>query len=92
MEKGEKGMKADQKEFIKEVLTNKDQITLIQGDAGTGKTHAIKELNNFIKENLKEEYQVIGIAPTAQAVGELQEKANIDGKTVAKFPYAFMAK
>lgn len=33
MEKGEKGMKADQKEFIKEVLTNKDQITLIQGDA-----------------------------------------------------------
>ncbi len=85
MEKGAQGMKADQKAFIREVLTNNEQITLIQGDAGTGKTYAIKELDTFVKENVSDEYEVIGLAPTGKAVGELREKAGISSKTVESF-------
>jgi len=84
LEAGAVGIKADQKAFIKEVLTSEDQMSTIQGDAGTGKTFAIKNINNFIKEN-ELNYEVIGLAPTGKAASELASKAGIKSQTIDKF-------
>lgn len=84
LEQGIKGMKADQKEFIKTVLTSQDQVMLVQGDAGTGKTHAIAKLKEYIVKN-NIDVEIVGLAPTGKAADELQNKAGINSQTIDKF-------
>ncbi|MBK7856647.1 MAG: AAA family ATPase [Bacteroidetes bacterium] len=72
-----------QKEAIEHVLTTRNQISIIRGAAGTGKTTLMKEAIHHIE---KAGRQVITIAPTAQASrGVLREEGFKDAETVAKF-------
>ena len=65
----------DQKSTIKHILNSRDQIIGIQGTAGTGKTTAIRLLNDII---LKEtNYRLQGLAPTASSVDSLSKGADI---------------
>jgi ATP-dependent exoDNAse (exonuclease V) alpha subunit len=64
-------------------LTNKDQITIVAGKAGTGKTTLMKDAVNFI---CKAGYHVQVVAPTAQAArGVLKQEGFSEAETVAKF-------
>jgi conjugative relaxase domain, TrwC/TraI family len=81
---GAKGLKADQKSMINRILTSTDQYTIIQGDAGTGKTYAIEKVNEYINK-ARVNIEVIGLAPTGAAAQQLEEKAGIKAMTIDKF-------
>jgi len=64
------------------VLSSKDQISLIMGRAGAGKTTLMKELVRLIEKMGK---SVFLAAPTSQAArGVLREEGFADAETVAK--------
>jgi conjugative relaxase-like TrwC/TraI family protein len=66
---------------LKHVMTNKDQIIGVQGDAGTGKTTMLKYLN----EALGSEYDLVGISKTARAAKEITDASGIRSMTVDRF-------
>lgn len=70
-----------QKEALEHIATSKDTIIAIQGDAGTGKTASMKELNSLLGDKV----DFIGLAPTGKAANELEENAGIHSMTVDKF-------
>jgi conjugative relaxase-like TrwC/TraI family protein len=63
---------AGQKEAINTVLTSTDQITLIQGVAGSGKTTMLKEVKSIARDN---GFELIGLANTASAKINLHLKS-----------------
>lgn len=70
------------KEAVGNTLTSTDQISLIMGRAGAGKTTLMKELVRLIKKMGK---SVFLTAPTSQAArGVLREEGFTDAETVAK--------
>jgi len=70
------------KEAVGITLTSTDQISLIMGRAGAGKTTLMKELVRLIKKMGK---SVFLAAPTSQAArGVLREEGFADAETVAK--------
>ncbi|HVU93734.1 MAG TPA: MobF family relaxase [Puia sp.] len=70
------------KEVVGNVLTSTDQIDLIMGRAGTGKTTLMKELVRLIEKMGK---SVFLTAPTSQAArGVLRAEGFADAETVAK--------
>lgn len=72
-----------QKEAMKLILTSKDHLIGIQGDAGTGKTFVMDSIRSIFE---KKGYEVKGLAPTGKAVQELEEGANIKGaQTIDSF-------
>ncbi|MDF2380512.1 relaxase domain-containing protein [Nostoc ellipsosporum NOK] len=73
----------DQAAAVTHVLTATDQVSIIQGGAGTGKTTTLKELAlQLAKVNLNP----LLIAPTANASrGELRDQGFDNADTVARF-------
>lgn len=69
-----------QKKLVYCVNTFEDRFLLVQGDAGTGKTTALKALND-----LNSRYELIGLSVTGKAVDEIKQASNIESYTVAKF-------
>lgn len=63
------------------VTTTDSRVVAIQGLAGTGKTTMLQEAKALAEQN---GYQVMGVAPSAAAAGELQ-KAGITSQTIAAF-------
>ncbi len=61
-----------QKEAINTILTSPDQVTLIQGVAGSGKTTMLKEVKSIARDN---GYELIGLANTASAKINLHLKS-----------------
>ena len=57
-------LNADQKAAIHHALSSVDQVSIISGGAGTGKTTLMKEVRDGIEESGK---QVFGFAPSAAA-------------------------
>ncbi len=57
-----------QKVAVEEVLTSRDQITALDGLAGTGKTTALAAINDAAVHG---GYEVKGLAPTSRAAQEL---------------------
>lgn len=63
------------------ILTTKDRFIIIQGDPGTGKTSMIQEVKNML---MGQDFKIQGIAPTHQAVKEL-EGVGIPSQTLKAF-------
>ena len=81
--KKEKGkdfaLTADQKKVLEALLTTKNGVTVIQGDAGTGKTTLLKAFYEITKER---GVQLAGLSTTGKAVKEIVEQSMIDSKTI----------
>jgi conjugative relaxase-like TrwC/TraI family protein len=62
-------LSSDQKAMLDMILNTKDRFNAVQGDAGTGKTFALKKL----KEILENDIDVVGLSYTGKATAGLEE-------------------
>ena len=69
-----------QRAAIELAATSTDRVILIQGDAGTGKTYAL----NGLRE-LKSDWQLRGLAPSASAAVTLETKSGIPSQTLDSY-------
>jgi conjugative relaxase-like TrwC/TraI family protein len=72
---------ADQAEALRALASNGDQVAVLVGRAGTGKTHtlgAVRQAYEAIG------WDVIGLAPSARAASELQDGSGIPSMTIAR--------
>lgn len=76
-------MTSGQKEAFSHVLTSKDSIIGIQGDAGVGKTFMLKAIKEF--QELQKKDNLIGLAPTNKAADEISKESGIKGQTIDSF-------
>jgi conjugative relaxase-like TrwC/TraI family protein len=72
----------DQQNTVDFILANKDQFIAIQGFAGVGKTYTVKSLNEILEKN---NYKMLGLAPTNNATNILKKEANIETRTLQSF-------
>jgi ATP-dependent exoDNAse (exonuclease V) alpha subunit len=71
----------NQRAAVEAILTSRDQISGLQGGAGTGKTTALSVLREAAQ---REGYEVRGFAPTTRAAQQLAE-SGIQTETLQKF-------
>lgn len=71
----------DQQRLVHSALTSQDQISGIQGGAGTGKTTALTAIKELAEEN---GYKAWGLGPTSRAAKGLKE-AGMDAETLQAF-------
>lgn len=64
----------DQKKVLEAILTSKNGVVVVQGDAGTGKTTLLKALSEMTAEKGVE---LEGLSTTGQAVKEIIEQGKI---------------
>jgi len=62
-------LSSDQKAMLDMILNTRDRFNAVQGDAGTGKTFALKKL----KEILKDDIEIVGLSYTGKATAGLEE-------------------
>jgi len=74
-------LRHEQKRAIKFVLDSRDLAVNIRGAAGTGKTATLEELQRGLEESGRE---VLAVAPTMNAVEELQKVGFSDANTVER--------
>jgi len=72
----------EQSDAIESILSSKDKYNFIQGDAGTGKTTAMKVINDALKGS---DYKIVGLTYTGKAALELQQKASFKCMTLDSF-------
>lgn len=78
------GLMKGQEELVKRILTTGNAVTVVQGDAGTGKTHA----TNYVKEILEKtgsDVEMVGLGFTGKAAKELSDKMGIDTQTIHSY-------
>jgi len=75
-------LSTEQKAEILGVLNSTDGVTLVQGSAGTGKTSALKIINEISQSR---GYKVIGVAVSSKATNEIISAGVIESKNAAKF-------
>jgi len=66
-----------QKAFVRSVFESTNQFNLIQGDAGTGKTSAMKAVAEINKDK-----RLLGLAYTGKAASEIENKSGIKSMTI----------
>ncbi len=66
---------------LKQMVTSKDAVVLIQGNAGVGKTYTMKAL----AQTVGEEQPIRGLAPSAAAANLLQNESGITSQTLASY-------
>ena len=78
---GKFDLKQGQLDFISGVLTTKDSVVVLQGDAGTGKTTVLEALNDILigEDN---GYDLAGMSTTAKATAEIEKKSKIKARTI----------
>ena len=69
-----------QRTAVQEILTSRDQVTALEGAAGTGKTTALAAVRDAAE---REGYEVGGFAPTSRAAHKLAE-AGIESETLQR--------
>ena len=74
----------DQKTVVRDMLSSRDQFIIVQGDAGTGKTTALKSVKE-IMDQLKPDTKIYGLGFTGKASFELTKKSGIESATVDSF-------
>jgi conjugative relaxase-like TrwC/TraI family protein len=75
-------MTQGQKNAVEHILTSRDRVIGIQGDAGTGKTTSLA----VAKEQLeKQGYIVRGLGYTGKAASEIEQSAGIKSQTLHSF-------
>src|SRR5262249_14895753 len=65
---------------VQEILASRDQVTALEGGAGTGKTTALAAVRDAAE---REGYEVAGFAPTSRAAHKLAE-AGIESSTLQR--------
>lgn len=71
-----------QKQAVERALTSSSRFFAIQGDPGVGKTTTLNALKTLAVRN---NYTVLGFAPSHQAVAELSKSLKMPGFTVDRF-------
>lgn len=72
----------NQQAGILAAATSRDRYHILQGDPGVGKTTALYEYKKIME---RAGYEIIGLAPSYQAVSELSKSLGIQGMTVDRF-------
>lgn len=75
------GLTGGQKAAYRMIMTSSDQLLLLQGAAGVGKTTLFQKINEDLKNT---SVSMIAVAPTHQTVKELQDR-NIEAMTLKSF-------
>lgn len=70
-----------QRSAVEMIMTSQDRITAVQGDAGTGKTTMLRELNELSGNKL----EIVGLAATGKAAAEIQNATGIESQTIDRF-------
>ena len=73
-----------QRRLVESVLSSGQQYIVIQGDAGTGKTTAMKAVNEILKQEWSP-YILHGLGFTGKAAAELHSKAGFTSETITRF-------
>lgn len=82
-EKNNFKLTSGQRESVEKVLTGSAQFYLFQGDAGTGKTAALKALNDIL---LSQNSDIMkGLSTTGKAAAEIQSASAIESLTLDSF-------
>lgn len=76
-------LNANQKEALKGIITQRDNVLIIQGDAGTGKTTLLKALNDINNKNNNK--VIVGLSAEGKASKEIQDASGINSKTIDSF-------
>ena len=66
---------------LKQMVTSRDFVVLIQGNAGVGKTYTMKAL----AQTVGNEISIRGLAPSAAAASLLQDESGITSQTLASY-------
>jgi conjugative relaxase-like TrwC/TraI family protein len=66
---------AGQREMVERIADSRDSIMIVEGDAGAGKSTALNAVREMANKN---GFNVVGLAPSAQAVESLQNSAGIE--------------
>jgi conjugative relaxase-like TrwC/TraI family protein len=65
---------AGQQKLVEHIATTDKQFSFIQGDAGTGKTHALDMVAKILQQ--ESDVKIIGASFTGKAAAEIEEKTN----------------
>lgn len=76
------GLTRDQRTALAFLMTSRDGLVGVQGDAGTGKTTM---LSRAAEQYQGKGYEVVTLAPTARAVAELRARKMPNAETVHSF-------
>lgn len=71
-----------QSSAVEKILTSNTMLTIIQGDAGSGKTTALKMAGDIFKSH---NYNVIGLSVQGVAARNLEEETGIKTSTLSSF-------
>ncbi|NJK57290.1 MAG: relaxase domain-containing protein [Pleurocapsa sp. SU_5_0] len=66
---------------LKQMVTSRDTVVLIQGNAGVGKTYTMKAL----AQTVGDKQPIRGLAPSAAAANVLQNESDITSQTLASY-------
>jgi conjugative relaxase-like TrwC/TraI family protein len=75
-----RGLNPGQKAGLTHIATSTDQITLLQGDAGVGKTYTMQAFKDCL--NPDQQARLQGLAPSAAAAETLTNEAGITASTI----------
>ncbi len=75
-------LRDDQKKAFHEILNNKDQVQILEGPAGTGKSYLLKKIIQVLDQN---QVKAIAVAPTTGATQNLSKDLSISAQTLQSF-------
>jgi ATP-dependent exoDNAse (exonuclease V) alpha subunit len=76
-----------QRAAVKTIVGTNNRFVGIQGDAGTGKTYAVREAVSLVNQATGSEYKVLALAPYGTQVKVLKQDG-MEAKTLASFLYS----
>ena len=76
-----------QQAAIRAIVGTSNRFVGIQGDAGTGKTFAVKHAVDFINNMTSEQYKVLALAPYGNQIKVLKQEG-MEARTLASFLYS----
>ena len=79
----DRNLNGGQANALKHLVTNQDQVVLIQGDAGVGKTYTLDSFRELLP--LETRTKLIGLAPSAAAAQVLNDEAGLSSQTVDRY-------
>jgi conjugative relaxase-like TrwC/TraI family protein len=79
---GNTGLDPDQRQAVEHILSSRDFVTLFRGGAGTGKSYALREVQNGLRAA---GHALNVVAPQRQQVIDLQRDGMTGAQTVSEF-------
>jgi conjugative relaxase-like TrwC/TraI family protein len=76
-----RSLNTGQSAALKQMVTSRDTVVLIQGNAGAGKTYTMKAL----AQTIGDKQPIKGLAPSAVAASVLQNESGITSQTLASY-------